>query len=120
MTKDACFSEKTRGLNLNSSEFWPLISGRMLLIMIYNLHFSNNNACVNYLLVYVHKFIIVLFIFLFYMYNLTLFSEICMKTLFTKTINASQLWPCHQLTKSAHETLVIIFWIALYLLGIIH
>lgn len=132
----------------HTSEIWPygsdiLIGGHMSLIMIYNLQFSNNNTCVNfffflrintcvnYLLVFVHKIIIVFFIFLFYMYNLTLFSEIGMKTLFSKTINASQVWPCHQfkkkkkwpchqLTKSVHEIIVIIFWIALYLLGIIH
>lgn len=100
----------------HTSEIWPygsdiLIGGHMSLIMIYNLQFSNNNTCVNfffflrintcvnYLLVFVHKIIIVFFIFLFYMYNLTLFSEIGMKTLFSKTINASQVWPCHQFKK---------------------
>ena len=56
-----------------------------------NTHFNDS-------LTYTHKFIITVFVFFLYVYNLTLFFDKYIKALFNKLYVASNLW--HLLTKS--------------------
>ena len=57
-----------------------------------NTHFNDS-------LTYTHKFIITVFVFFLYVYNLTLFFDKYIKALFNKLYVASNLW--HLLTKSS-------------------